>query len=151
MRKSHGKIQVKNRIHLNIAQFLKSTGLWCVGILINLLPILFRCLNAYLDDMNNFSFFNLFWTDQDFLFISFTTGFLLFIEVMFVGNRYKWITNVIGGILLLYTFFSEQWNEHINSNIVIKINICTFACIMILGVLVFLFSAIDFDRRVVKN
>lgn len=159
--RSYRGVQIRPRIHVNVGQFFKLVGLWIVGILINLIPIFFRCLDAYLDGMKNFDFFKFFWTDQDFLFISFSTGFLLFIELMFVGHRYKLVTKVIGGLLLLLTFslivlytisfFSEKWNEHININIVMNIHMWTFFGILMLGILVFLFSATDFNRRVVHN
>lgn len=161
MRRSRSGVQVRCQVHINAGQFFKSIGLWFVGILINLIPVLFRCLDAYFDNTKDFELIKFFWTDQDFLFISFSTGFLLFIEVMFVGLKYRVVTKVIGGILLLYTFsliiiytisfFSEEWNEHISPNIVMDINMLTFFSILVLGFLVFLFSATDFNRRVVHN
>ena len=85
MRRNQSRVQIRFQMHVNVGKFLKSIGLWGVGILINIIPICFRCLDTYLDNTEKFDLVKIFWTDQDFLFICFSTGFLLFIEVMFVG------------------------------------------------------------------
>lgn len=136
MRRNQSRVQIRFQMHVNVGKFLKSIGLWGVGILINIIPICFRCLDTYLDNTEKFDLVKIFWTDQDFLFICFSTGFLLFIEVMFVGLKYDVVTKVIGGVLLLYTFsliiiytisfFSEKWNERINPNVIMDINMWTF-------------------------
>ncbi|MGN8921851.1 hypothetical protein ACTNB0_12310 [Lachnospiraceae bacterium HCP28S3_F9] len=80
---------VKNRIKINWKQFLSTTGLWFVGIMINALPVVYNCLRTFLTVKQHIDIVQLFWTDQSILFINFSTGFLLFWKYILWNNVMK--------------------------------------------------------------
>ena len=149
---------VKNRIKINWKQFLSTTGLWFVGIMINALPVVYNCLRTFLTVKQHMDIVQLFWTDQSILFINFSTGFLLFLEIYFMEQRYETFSKGMGAILIAYTFvliivytvsfFSPNWNERVGVAVNMRINIATLLVLIVLGLIVFVISSIEIKREV---
>ena len=149
---------VSNRVKINWKQFLSTTGLWFVGIMINALPVVYNCLRTFLTVNEHIDIIQLFWADQSILFINFSTGFLLFLELYFMEQRYEAFSKGMGAILIAYTFiliivytisfFSPNWYERVSDSVNMRINIATLLMLIVLGLIVFIISSIEIKREV---
>ena len=106
------------------------------------------------------NFINNFLMDQDFLFIGFSSGFLLFLELFFLEPYFnKTLQKVMGGFLVAYTliliifytisYFSVNWVSRVGESRIILINGGVMLFLLAAGFLVSLGSSIEFSKRVV--
>lgn len=98
---------VKLKVKFDFRRFISTFLLWLVGVLLSLLPILYKNLYIFLNAEEKdqpINFINNFLMDQDFLFIGFSSGFLLFLELFFLEPYFnKTLQKVMGGFLVAYT------------------------------------------------
>lgn len=154
------RIRVRNHFGFNLKQFAGVFILWLVGICFNTVPILCNCIYEYLNNPDFFNLHDFFWSDQDLLFISFSTGFLLLFEWFFIRHQSHIVSRIIGGMLggysiaLIITYvisiFSDEWNTELDTNIIIAINKWTLVGAVVFGFLFLLSSSVTCTRRVVN-
>lgn len=154
---------VKLKVKFDFRRFISTFLLWLVGVLLSLLPILYKNLYIFLNAEEKdqpINFINNFLMDQDFVFIGFSSGFLLFLELFFLEPYFnKTLQKVMGGFLIAYTliliifytisYFSVNWVSRVGESRIILINGGVMLFLLAAGFLVSLGSSIEFSKRVV--
>lgn len=155
-----GETKVKKKLRIDFKQFFSSAGLWMFGILLNMLPLIYKVWNAWLSTSEEIDCLLLFWSDTDFLCINFSVAFLLFLELFFLKSDKKSTMHILGGILIFVTLlliiaytvasFSPGWIARVSAEFMQSVNFYTLLLIVGLGIIYFVISAAEIRREVVN-
>lgn len=141
---NNGKIREQWR------NFGKKIFIWLFGILVSLMPIIFKDINLTLHGVQLEYIF----ADKDIIFLNFSVIVLLLIEILLVdGIRSMqglsvWLLLLMLVTLVTYTIsvFSDYWDSRISPLSVTFFNIATFVVELIAGFGYFVFiSFIQYD------
>lgn len=103
------------------------------------------------------TFFQLFWTNQDFLFINFSVVFLLLIELILLNNNafpkkaLTIIMAIYGGVLIvLYTIssFADNITNYFTNDEIINLNKTFLGLTFLLGTIGFIYTFASKEREV---
>ncbi len=155
-----GETKIKKKLRIDFKQFFSSAGLWMFGILLNLLPLVYKVWNVWLSTNDEIDWLLLFWSDIDFLCINFSVAFLLFLELFFIKSDKKTTMHILGGILIFVTLlliiaytvasFSPGWSTHVSAEFMKSVNFYTLLLIVVLGIIYFVISAAQIRKEVVN-
>lgn len=155
-----GETKIKKELRINFKHFFSSAGLWMLGILLNMLPLVYKVWNEWLSTSEEIDCLLLFWSDTDFLCINFSVAFLLFLELFFLKSDKKKTMHILGGILIFVTFlliiaytvacFSPGWSARMSAEFMKTVNFYTLLLIVGLGIIYFMISATEIRRKVVS-
>ena len=143
---NNGKIREQWR------NFGKKIFIWLFGILVSLMPIIFKDINLTLHGVQLEYIF----ADKDIIFLNFSVIVLLLIEILLVDGIRSMQGLSVGLLLLMlvtlvtYTIsvFSDYWDSRISPLSVTFFNIATFVVELIAGFGYFVFiSFIQYDYR----
>lgn len=150
---------VKNKLNFNFSEFLIAYFLWMIGILINAIPIIYNCIKIVVAN-SELTFFQLFWSNQDFLFVGFSTVFLLLLELILLRNnanskKFLEIVLFFYGVILIMlysiSFFEDNITNYFSYDFIINFNKCTLILTLILGTICFIYSFISKEREVSRK
>lgn len=150
---------VKNKLSFNFIEFFIAYFLWVFGILINAIPIIYNCIKMLVAN-SELTFFQLFWTNQDFLFISFSTVFLLLLELILLRtntNPKKLLEIVLAcyGFMLIMiysiSFFEDNITNYFSYDFIMDFNKTTLIFTFLLGTIGFIYSFISKEREVSRK
>lgn len=156
MCKREKKTTVKNKLNFSFGAFFIAYFLWVLGIIINAIPISFACVKMILEDSES-TFFQLFWTNQDFLFINFSVVFLLLLELILLNNNASpkkaltIIMAVYGFVLIvLYTIssFADNITNYFTNDEIINFNKTFLGLTFLLGTIGFIYTFASKEREV---
>lgn len=151
----------ENKVKFNGKRFISSLGLWIVGVLLSTIPIVYKNLSIFFNADESgepFDYVKNFWIDQDFLFIGFSSGFLLFLELFFLESHYnRPIQKIIEGFLIFYTliliiiytisYFNSNWVSKWGEDNVLILNKMVLALLIVFGVMAFVVKAFESERK----
>ncbi len=152
--------KIKKKLCFNWGQFFSALILWCCGIVLDMLPILYKVINMWLSSTQKNHWGTLFWSDIEFIYINFNVAFLLFLELFFLRKNNRKVSKVLGGILIAVTLvliitytiacFSIGWETHVTTEFMKTMNVFTLSFIIILGIIYFMISSSEITREVIK-
>ncbi len=131
-----------------LCSHIKDFSLWLAGIILAVIPTVLKHFNLYLNAKEPYDFYHEFISDNDLLFVAFSTGALLLLEMMlreqFDNVRFfKTIITISNFFILVFyviSLFSNGWKTHISYNTMKIFNIALIAVTILFGIIYFFIS-----------
>lgn len=157
-----GNKKINQKYTFNVGKFFPAYLLWIVGIIINVIPMVFVTLNEWLktEPGASFDFFHILISDIEFMYVFCSTAFIFLLELYFVRKTNSLLSKILTGITLLYvtpqfimytiSHFNENWFTHVSAEFVSSFNTVSFIMLFLIGTLYFIYISTDKKQIIVE-
>lgn len=138
---------------------VKDFMLWIFGIFLAMVPTVLKHFNILLNTNEDYDFINKSICDSDVLFVVFSTGALLLLE-MIIREQFdniRWmkiivmVASVSAFVLYIISVFSPGWETHFPDSNMKRINCMSLLLVIIFGIIYFVISYNEIKKEKPNN